>query len=601
MKNSPEKFYREQRQLAEKEQKRLTRLVRLLALYRFAAFAAIFVLFWLLHRHLFWATAAAVTSLAILLLLVKWNVGLEKQLKRNLVLLQLIDDELKALQFEYLHFPDGREFLDINHPFSYDLDLFGEGSLFQFLNRTATYSGGRLLAGWLLNPPLSGREIRQRQEAVRELSAMPGWMLNFRTEGNLLRESADEHRSLLAWTETPLKLKQAGWLRIAGWLLPLLTLLSAIPLLLGGSHLLLLFFVLVQWGFLFSFKKEIAGFYRIFGEKSKLIEKYLSLLKIIEESAFTSEMTGALRQKITRPEPAGVAVGKLLKWLARFEYRQNILVGLVLNSLFLWDLRCVFQLWKWHAQNREKLAGWLESVETMDALVSLANFSGNYPAFSFPEPGDDDFILEAVGMGHPLIRPEKRINNDFSVQGWSKVLIVTGANMAGKSTFLRTVGVNLLLARLGAPVCASAMKFTPVTLFTNMRTTDSLLKEESYFFAELKRLSGLLERLRSGEKLMVILDEMLKGTNSEDKLNGSRELVRQLVQTASVTIIATHDLKLADMEQQFPENVRNYCFEISLSGQQMVFDYQLKPGVTRTMNATWLMRKMGIIPSQTTP
>jgi DNA mismatch repair ATPase MutS len=183
----------------------------------------------------------------------------------------------------------------------------------------------------------------------------------------------------------------------------------------------------------------------------------------------------------------------------------------------------------------------------------------------------------------------------MEINGWAKVMIVTGANMAGKSTFLRTVGVSLVLARTGAPVCAAEMVFSPVEIYTNMRTTDSLLKDESYFFAELKRIKGVLDRLQNGERIFVILDEMLKGTNSVDKFNGSKELIRRLVELKAVALIATHDLKLSEMEDTYPQQVFNKCFEIRIENDEMVFDYKLTDGVTQTMNATFLMKKMGII------
>jgi len=263
--------------------------------------------------------------------------------------------------------------------------------------------------------------------------------------------------------------------------------------------------------------------------------------------------------------------------------------------LFLWDVRCVYKLWKWHQTHHSELAEWLEVIAETDALISLANFTKNNSGLTFPEIRDKEFTFQTTQLGHPLLNPEKRVCNDFKIDGWSQVVIVTGANMAGKSTFLRTVGVNLVLARMGAPVCAEKFIFTPVDVYTNMRTTDSLLKDESYFFAELKRIKGVLERLQKGECIFVILDEMLKGTNSVDKLNGSKELIRKLVQLKSVSLIATHDLKLSEMEQEFPDKVSNLCFEIRIENNELVFDYLLSDGVTQTMNATFLMKKMGII------
>jgi DNA mismatch repair ATPase MutS len=286
---------------------------------------------------------------------------------------------------------------------------------------------------------------------------------------------------------------------------------------------------------------------------------------------------------------------QLKSLVEQFEYRQNILVGFFLNSVLLWDIRCVYRLWNWHDLHHQKLADWLEVISETDALISLANFANNHPGFVYPEIHESGFSFHAEKMGHPLLRENKRVCNDFEINGWSKVLIVTGANMAGKSTFLRTVGVNLILARTGAPVCAVKMIFTPIEIYTNMRTTDSLLKDESYFFAELKRIKGVLDLLQKGERIFVILDEMLKGTNSVDKLNGSKELLRKLVQFKSVSLIATHDLKLSEMEAEFPGQIFNKCFEIRIENDELVFDYKLSNGVTKTMNATFLMKKMGII------
>ncbi|MCL1822405.1 MAG: hypothetical protein FWG22_06240, partial [Prolixibacteraceae bacterium] len=252
-------------------------------------------------------------------------------------------------------------------------------------------------------------------------------------------------------------------------------------------------------------------------------------------------------------------------------------------------------LQKWYRNYSEKLIVWIETAEEIDALISFGFFADNNPDFSYPQPVEGDFIFEAKALGHPLLKREKRVTNDFTMDGWAKIAVITGANMAGKSTFLRTAGVNMILGRAGAPVCAAGMRFSPVNLYSSMRTTDSLLKDESYFLAELRRLAAFIKRLNHGETLFVIIDEMLKGTNSEDKLKGSQQLIRKLVKTTSSSIIATHDVKLTEMEKEFPDNILNYCFEIEHDGDEMIFDYKLRRGVTKTMNASLLMRKLGIL------
>jgi DNA mismatch repair ATPase MutS len=370
--------------------------------------------------------------------------------------------------------------------------------------------------------------------------------------------------------------------------------LALVPSVLGVSDLFLVIGIVLQFVFLFFYWKRIAEYFQFFGRKSELLAKYMRLLDFIEESGFQSEYLKDLQGKVSKPS-AGKLFTQLKSLVKQFEYRQNILVGVVLNGMFAWDIRCVYKLYWWHKKNREKLDVWLDVIAEFDALISLGNYANNHTDFIFPEIHEGGFAFDVKDLGHPLLQKEKRVCNDMELQGWSKVMIVTGANMAGKSTFLRTVGVNLILARVGAPVCASQMQVTPVEMYTNMRTTDSLLKDESYFYAELKRLKGVLDRLQAGERIFVILDEMLKGTNSVDKLNGSRELIKKLLQYKSVALIATHDLKLSELEADYPQQVCNTCFEIKIENNELVFDYKLSDGATKTMNATFLMRKMGII------
>lgn len=567
--------------------------VKWFAWYRLFAFVALFLPLVFLGAQ--WLTM--VLSIAILILfffLVKKNIKLETRKSRFAVLKQLVEDELLALEHSFLHFQNGKEFLDTEHFFSYDLDLFGDGSLFQYLNRTATVGGREKLASWLIRPLKEKKEIELRQEAIRELAQVPDWRLDFLANGNLFKETADLNNEIKTWSEMELGLNQS---HLTKWLIrivPIVTLVSIVPSVLGISDIYLTLMVGVQFILMFFFWKRISEYFDFFGRKSKLLSKYMQLLRFVEECEFQSKYLKGLQQKVSEPS-AGRIFSELKSLVKEFEYRQNILVGIALNVIFTWDIRCVYKLWHWHRTYHKKLIVWLDVISEIDALVSLGNYADNHPAFIFPEIYDKDFAFEVKEMGHPLLRADKRVCNDMGIKGWSKVMIVTGANMAGKSTFLRTVGVNLILSRIGAPVCAKQMRITPIDIYTNMRTTDSLLKDESYFFAELKRIKGVLDRLQAGERIFVILDEMLKGTNSIDKLNGSKELIKKLVEFKSVSLIATHDLKLSEMENEFPEQVFNRCFEIRIENDELVFDYKLSAGVTKTMNATFLMKKMGII------
>ncbi len=563
--------------------------------YRLFSFLFIFLPVSLLGIHSAGTLILTPAFVVLFFFLVKKNIQLEKKKKKISVVKKWVEDELLALQHSFYHFENGAEFLDTNHFFSYDLDLFGEGSLFQFINRTSTLSGRKKLADWFIFPEIEKPVIKKKQEAVKELAQQPEWRLQFLASGLLFDETETISREIKNWSNFELQLKNSAATRWLITLIPLATLLTLIPSFLGYSNLFLSTMVLTQWILMFFYGKRIREYFRFFGQKSELLEKYMQLLQMIEKAEFHSEHLADLQKKVNSPVSAGKIFSELKSRVKEFEYRGNIIVGFFLNSFFLWDIRCVYKLWNWHRNNHKKLAVWLETIAETDALISLANFDNNHPEFVFPQIHEGGFTFRATEMGHPLLNPAKRVNNNMEINGWSKVMIVTGANMAGKSTFLRTVGVNLLLGQLGAPVCAGTFTFTPIKIYTNMRTTDSLLKDESYFFAELKRIKGVLDRLQNGERIFVILDEMLKGTNSVDKLNGSKELIRKLVEFKSVSLIATHDLKLSELENDFPQQIFNKCFEIRIENDELVFDYKLSDGVTQTMNATFLMKKMGII------
>ncbi|MDX1283502.1 MAG: hypothetical protein R3182_00745, partial [Draconibacterium sp.] len=521
---SPADFYKEKFDRYSSKLTGISLKVKRFAWYRLISFAAIFLPLALLGWQ--WLTLPlSILLVVFFFFLIKKNIQLEKQKQKFSVLKKIVEDEQLALNHSFLHFQNGKEYLDTEHFFSYDLDLFGDGSIFQFLNRTSTISGRQKLAGWLIAPPKEKQFIDSRQIAIQELSLIPIWRLHFLANGRLFEETEVLSKEIRSWSEMELELNRPELVKKLILLIPAITVISILPAILGLSNVFLILMVFTQFVLMYFFWKRINQYFSFFGRKSELLGKYMQLLEFIEEREFRSEYFVELQKKVKAPSASKIF--KQMKSLVKeFEYRQNILVGVVLNGLFLWDIRCVYKLWKWHRKHHKRLSIWIEVISEMDALISLGNYAYNNPGFAYPKIHNEGFSFEAKELGHPLLHPDKRVNNNMQINGWSKAMIGTGANMAGKSTFLRTVGVNLILARLGAPVCAEQMRTTPIEIYTNMRTTDSLLKDESYFFAELKRIKGVLDKLRSGERIFVILDEMLKGTNSIDKLNGSKELIR---------------------------------------------------------------------------
>jgi DNA mismatch repair ATPase MutS len=284
----------------------------------------------------------------------------------------------------------------------------------------------------------------------------------------------------------------------------------------------------------------------------------------------------------------------LKKILDRLDYRLNPVVFIPLSAFLCWDLQQILSLEKWKAENRYNITAWFESLAHAEALCSLGALAFNHPEWSIPVLTDEEAVFSADNMGHPLIPKEKRVDNSFSTTGTNQLSLITGSNMAGKSTFLRSAGVNIVLAMAGAPVCAQRLTLSPMKVMSSMRVNDNLEESTSTFYAELKKLKEIIEAVYRNEKVFLLLDEILRGTNSADRHTGSAALLKQLIQHNATGMIATHDLELAKLAVEFPANIHNYHFDVQVTGDELFFDYKLKKGICRSMNASLLMKKIGI-------
>ena len=278
--------------------------------------------------------------------------------------------------------------------------------------------------------------------------------------------------------------------------------------------------------------------------------------------------------------------------LGILDQRSNMLVGVFINSFFLSDLRQSYSIERWIALNADEVAKWFEVITFFDAQNSLANFSFNHPDYAFAEIKKGKHTLTAKALAHPLLDPKKAVANDFDIDS-EQFFIITGANMAGKSTFLRTVSLSIVMSNAGLPICAKEAVYDPIKLITSMRTSDSLTDDESYFFSELKRLQFIVNAIKT-DTYFIILDEILKGTNSTDKAIGSQKFIEKLVASNSTGIIATHDLSLCEAADEL-EDVKNYYFDAQIINDELFFDYTFKKGICQNMNASFLLRKMQII------
>ena len=514
--------------------------------------------------------------------------------KRELLrkLRQLNEVELACLDHRYGDRPDGAEYTDLSHPWSHDLDLFGKGSLFQYLNRTSTEGGGRILAGMLTLEPGNAERIRDRQDILADLKDRIDFRQYFTATGELLKEKPGDQGDLSRWTGSTAYISRHSWLFYLALGVSLCSLTSIIWGMFDPSRFFyLLYLLVINMMVLSPFILRTQRYQEAISRKHALLEGYARLLGQIAGTSF--EHAGL--QDLQRKSVEGMRnVAHLSKLLQIFDQRLNMLLGSVLNGLFLFDFIMLFLLERWKRQHRQDIMGWIEITGRMDALISLSGFAFNHPDFSLPEFDEDASSMELRGLGHPLIPAHRRVNNDLVVAG-EKVVVITGANMAGKSTFLRSMGVNMVLGYAGCPVCASGFRCAYMGLQSSMRTADSLKDEESYFLAEIRKLQRIVHQMEQGKPMLILLDEVLKGTNTTDKKLGSVGLIRKSLNYPVRCLIATHDLSLGELEKEYPGQVVNYCFESYIRGMELSFDYTIRKGIATNMNASFLMKKMGIM------
>lgn len=526
----------------------------------------------------------------------KFN-SIEKKGRYLSCLIEINQNEIEAIRGNFSSFDDGRDYIDTGHPFSYDLDIFGPDSLFNVMNRCVTPKGKDTLAEMLLHPSVQPAVIRRRQKAFSELGEKQEFCQHFIATGKMYMEEHEDRFQLLRFVNSPSRFTRNRGVVFASGILPLLT-IGALGLVLAGilpfyGFTVLFLFQLVLTGLL---NKRINEIHSLVTRRLSSLKKYGKLLNIIQDNDFNAPMLKSV-QRYLRSEGMSPSdhIKKLSNIVNAFDNRLNIIAAVLLNGLFLWDINCVLFLERWNRKHRKNLPVWLDSVARMDAYTSFGVFTFNNPGFAFPCPLAEGPVIEAVCLGHPLIPEKERVCNDLIIEDDGRFVIITGANMAGKSTFLRTAGMALIMAMAGAPVCAGEFRFRIMEVWSSMRTNDSLSRNESYFYAELKRLKNLIERIANGARVFVLLDEILKGTNNTDKQKGSVALLEQMLKMGATGIVATHDLLLTELENNFQGRIINKCFDVEIAEEKIYFDYILRDGVTSQMNAMVLMKQMGLL------
>jgi hypothetical protein len=539
--------------------------------------------------------AVVVTGIALLLYLITIDVNNNRRINNIKTLIRINEEEIQTLNHKYYERFDGSIFTPATHDYANDLDLFGKSSLFQYINRCFTEQGRSCLAQNFLEP-LSVPYINERHESIKELAPLVDWRQQWQAYAMQTAIKTETQKQSTEWlAEKEEHFISPVW-KVVVWIYSIITLLTALAAIFGYISLsqfttlyLIFFFTSIALG------RNATKAYAHLSGIVKEINTLQLLVDHLESRTFKSILVNRLQQQIKPAHStASSQIQELATILDRFDLRLNLAGPLFLNAFLLWDVRQMIALNSWRRRNKELLPKWFDTIAEVETLNSLATLHFNQPLWCLPQLTDKHFDLEGKEIGHPLIPDVNRVNNDFTLQGPPKIGLITGSNMAGKSTFLRSLGVNIALAQMGAPVCARSFRISPVRLMSSMRIADNLAENTSTFYAELKKLKTIIDAVNRHEHVFILLDEILRGTNSFDRHKGSEALIAQLIRENAVAVIATHDVELADLEKQYSQAIENYNFDVQVSGEELYFDYKLKHGVCTSLNASILMKKIGI-------
>lgn len=589
------KIYHEKKEALTSQLAVLNKKYNTVSLLRLSAIVGcgLAIYFYFQKDELVWALVGFVFFVSFVFLMrLHARLLFERTIKE--ALLKINVDEIDFLENNKLPFENGIEFNDFSHPYTYDLDIFGDHSLFQNLNRTATFIGKKTLSNRLIKA-LEPEKIIHNQEAVDELSQKLDWRQDFSAFAKNTHDSQSSYEQLLKWCQFNSE-SLPKWALVLLYVGPALFgicllsyLISSKDFLLDLTFYVFIFNLMILGKFLKRITLEIAHS----GKINKTIEQYSALLQKIENESFTSYKLLDLQKKLQfKTELASIHIKKLSELFSKNDTIANYITAILFNGTFLFNLHVLKSLVAWKKENATALESWLEVIGEFEFLLSLANFKYNNPDFVNPVL-NSKYEIDFENMSHPLLSNKTRIGNDVSFHPRS-FMILTGSNMSGKSTFLRSLGVNMVLAGSGAVVCATKAQVHPMPILVSMRLSDSLSDSQSYFFAEIKRLKLIMDGLES-KPAFVLLDEILRGTNSDDKRNGTIEVVKKVINKKAIGAIATHDIEVCLTTNEYPETLINSCFEVEIVNNDLHFDYKLREGVCKNKSATFLMEKMGVI------
>jgi len=593
---SLEKTYQERHDVFNVEAKRLQSKYNKYSLVRLFTFLGAIVLAAILGAmtHPLFGVLLFLVSMIAFYFFVQWHLKIQTAQIHHEHLATLNQQEGNTLKHDYSDYDDGIEFEDPEHPYTIDMDIFGPYSLFQYTNRTSTAVGRKTLAEYFSTTETLS-EIVGRQAAIQELTPMLDWRQDLQALGLGTDDELRFSDALQEWLQQDTAIYGSVKYKWAMVVVPIISIAGIIAAIFWLPWQILLLTFLPAVYFLKTTRDAIDKIVHQTESVDKILFVYSKLIQHIEGQVFKSEKLKELTKGLSRSgskDTASAKIKRLSYLVGQLNVRNNIF-AIILNLIGLWDLRWTYKLEEWKQKQQHDLGLWFKSMGELETLSSFANLYYNNPDWIFPTI-QEQALLETKAFGHPLIHRDKRITNNFTSPTEGHIKLVTGSNMAGKSTFLRTVGLNIILACIGSPVCAKEMRLPILKVYSSMRTQDALHESTSSFYAELKRLKFIIGAVEAGDQIFFLMDEILKGTNSKDRHTGSKALIKQLIKNKGAGIIATHDLELGVLEEQYDGAIENLCMEVRVEDGKLFFDYTLEKGVSQSFNATILMQNMGI-------
>ncbi|GLR17102.1 DNA mismatch repair protein MutS [Portibacter lacus] len=524
----------------------------------------------------------------------------DKLVRKSEHLIWINENEISTIETFDNGYYDGEKFEQPHHLYTDDLDIFGANSMYSLINRAKTFNGIHYLSQLFLTLPTK-KEIADRQSAILELEQKLDWRQDF---ANTLfefvnGEKRDFAKEIDAELQLELNFVQGKVLNLYRKALPIIWLAVATLYFINIDIANIFASVFFMFNLVLTFRKvkETTHVQGRLSNASIMLRSYGDALDTIFSEQWTSPLlkTQVEKFKVSAEKDSSTKVLKQLQQIIeQLDYRLNFIPAIILNGMFLWDFRVLYKLVGWKEEHAGKLNELFEFVGEMEAFSGLANWSYNHPHYTMPTIEEEYFSLAAIDIKHPLIPSEENVGNDFSIQKGEYLNIVTGSNMSGKSTLLRTLGINMILGYTGTRVAAKSLSFPIVKLISYMRIKDILEESVSTFKAELNRIKMILDILKTDAQCFILIDEMLRGTNSRDKLIGSIGIAKRLLAEKTYSMIATHDIKLAELGLEIPEGIANYYFDIDYADGELVFDYKVKQGICENFNASFLLSQLGI-------